>query len=148
MADLLSAADRACRDQGRALTAARRRVLELVCASHVALGAYDILAILNKGGGRVAPVAVYRALDFLIEMGLVHRLASRNAFVACARPAASHGAQFLICDGCGTVAEMADREIEAAVAGGARRAGFALRMPMVEITGLCPQCQGCESRDG
>jgi Fur family zinc uptake transcriptional regulator len=140
VADLLAAADHACRSRGRTLTAARRRVLELVCASHVALGAYDILATLNKGGGRVAPIAVYRALDFLIEMGLVHRLASRNAFIACAHPAASHGAQFLICDRCGTVAETADREIEAAVARGARKAGFAMRVPVVEIAGLCPQC--------
>lgn len=146
VADLLAAADRACRAKGRTLTAGRRRVFELVCESHAALGAYDILGRLNAGGGRIAPIAVYRALDFLIEMGLVHRLASRNAFIACAHPSASHGAQFLICDRCGTVAETDDQDIDKALAKGARKAGFAMRLPVVEITGLCPQCGGRDNR--
>jgi len=147
VADLLAAADRACHARGRGLTAARRRVLEILCESHAALGAYDILARLNAGGGRIAPIAVYRTLDFLIETGLVHRLASRNAFIACAHPNSRHGAQFMICDDCGVVAELADRGIEAALARRARAAGFAPRAPLVEIAGLCPRCGGAGGGD-
>ena len=87
----LADADALCARQGVRLTALRRRVLELVWQSHKPLGAYDILGTLSEEDGRrAAPPTVYRALDFLMENGLIHRIASLNAFIGCVRPEHSH----------------------------------------------------------
>jgi Fur family zinc uptake transcriptional regulator len=88
---------------------------------------------------------VRRALDFLIEQGLVHRLASLNAFIACARPSDEHGAQFLICKRCGRVAELADPAVRQAIDKGARRADFTVAAPMVEVVGICAPCREREA---
>ena len=141
IADALAEAERRCAERGVRLTAQRRRVLEILLERHVPVGAYDILARLADEGRPTAPVAVYRALDFLKNHGLVHRLASLNAFVACAHPGGEHGAQFLICDGCHTVAEIDHRSIGQAVLGAAAEVGFAVDRPVIEIGGLCPTCQ-------
>ena len=82
------------------------------------------------------------ALDFLAENGLVHKLHSRNAFIACSHPDEGHGAQFLICTRCDRIAEIADRKVERGVIAAARVAGFTVRRPMIEIEGLCPHCGG------
>ena len=137
----LEAAEQVCRDHQARLTPQRRRVLEILLADHVAVGAYEIVDRLADGGRRPAPTIVYRALDFLIELGLVHRLASLNAFIACGHPGAVHGAQFLICDRCGVVAELADPELTEAVRMAAMRANFAVVRPVVEIAGRCPACR-------
>ena len=86
-------------------------------------------------------IAVYRALDFLMEQGFVHRLASRNAFLGCGHPDTNHQAQFLICDSCGSVAELADSRIVDAIADRAGRSGFAVAGHVVEIQGTCPDCR-------
>ena len=92
----LSEADVLCAQKGLRLTALRRRVLELVWQSHKPLGAYDILAVLSEQDGRrAAPPTVYRALDFLLDNGLVHRIASLNAFIGCSHPEHAHQGQFL-----------------------------------------------------
>jgi len=96
---------------------------------------------LADGGRRLALVTVYRALDFLIEHGLVHRLASLNAYIACAHAPAEHGAQFLICGRCGTVGELADNKVERAIAKAASDVGFAVAAPVVEVAGLCILCR-------
>lgn len=145
VADLLDAADQVCAERGVRLTAQRRQVLEIVAHRHAAIGAYEIMERMAEGGRRPAPVTVYRALDFLIEQGLVHRLASLNAFIACAHPAATHGAQFLICKQCGRVAELADPAVRQAIEQGARRASFTVLTPMVEVVGLCAPCRKREA---
>jgi Fur family zinc uptake transcriptional regulator len=117
----------------------RRQVLTAIWESHVPIGAYDILAQLNTGGGRNAPMAVYRALDFLLEHGLVHRVASLNAFVGCAHPGEAHGSQFLICRVCGSVGEINTKAINVAVARAAP--GFAVENEVIEISGVCPHCR-------
>lgn len=137
----LAAAERICRDRQARLTPQRRRVLEVLLADHVAVGAYEIADRLAENGRRPAPTIIYRALDFLIEVGLVHRLASLNAFIACGHPGSAHGAQFLICNGCGLVAEISDPRLAGAVAEAARRVDFAVLRPIVEITGRCPACR-------
>ena len=137
----LEAAEQLCRDHQARLTPQRRRVLEILLADHVAVGAYEIVDRLADGGRRPAPTIVYRALDFLIELGLVHRVASLNAFIACGHPGAVHGAQFLICDSCGLIAELADPALTAAVREAARRADFDVMRPIVEIAGRCPACR-------
>lgn len=155
VADALAEAERVCRGTGARFTPQRRRVLEIVLASHQPVGAYDILARLNENGGRTAPITVYRALDFLMAQGLVHRLQSRNAYIGCSGPhahenhgPAGQGTQFLICGGCGAVAEMTDPSIVRAIRKRAETAGFTIADPVVEVEGTCPNCAGGDSGAG
>ena len=142
LAAILSAAQQVCVRQGARLTAGRRRVLEVVADRHGAIGAYEIIDALAAGGrSRPAPMTVYRALDFLIGHGLVHRLASRNAYVACRHPGEVHAAQFLVCTACGTIGEIADDGLNAAVTAAAGHEDFAARAPLVEIEGVCARCR-------
>lgn len=141
-ADALQRADQVCQARGARLTDTRRRVLEVIWDSHAPIGAYDILAKLNTGGGRNAPMAVYRALDFLIDNGLVHRLDSKNAFVGCSHPEEQHRAQFLICDACGTVAELASKAVQDVIGRAARAKGFRVDYVVIEASGRCPNCVG------
>jgi Fur family zinc uptake transcriptional regulator len=138
---ILVAGERVCAAHGARLTAGRRRVLEIVASRHGAMGAYQIIDSLAGSGRRPAPMTVYRALEFLIEHGLVHRLASRNAFVACRHPGRMHAAQFLMCRGCGVVGEISDDGLVAAVVARAEGEGFAAQTPLIEIEGLCRQCE-------
>src|SRR6202521_1791611 len=107
-ADALSHAVALCAERGERLTPMRRRVLEILAASHTPLGAYEIMDRIGRQGPRPAPITVYRALDFLRENGLVHRIESRNAFIACVHDhATSDPVVFLICEKCGAVGEAA-----------------------------------------
>jgi Fur family zinc uptake transcriptional regulator len=146
MSAALAAAERLCARRGARLTEIRRRVLELVWRSHEPVGAYAVLERLARERGPVAPPTVYRALDFLIAHGLVHRIASRNAFIGCAHPDRDHIGQFLVCSDCGSAAELDDRRIDRAIRSGAEAAGFVVEHPVVELAGRCPQCRA-KSRD-
>jgi Fur family zinc uptake transcriptional regulator len=137
----LEQADEVCRRQGARLTELRRRVLELVWHSHAPVGAYRLMELLARERGAVAPPTVYRALDFLAQHGLVHRIESLNAFVGCRRPAASHRAWFLICRDCGRVAEFDDAELSRSLDRRVEAAGFAADGERVEIVGCCAQCR-------
>lgn len=137
----LDRAEAVCARRGARLTALRRRVLEIVWSGHRPIGAYDVLEHLTGDGRRAAPPTVYRALDFLLEHGLVHRVASLNAFVGCAQPGHGGNGQFLICRRCGSAAELRDTAIAEAIDGAARQRGFATEAHTVEIAGLCPNCR-------
>lgn len=137
---ILAHAEGVCRTRGTRLTVQRRRVLEIVASSHAAIGAYAIMDRLKEDGGRPAPIAVYRALDFLIANSLVHRIASRNAYVACTRVGPHHGSQFLICRRCGTVGEMTSERVWQALVGAAAGAGFSVVAPVIEVEGECAAC--------
>ena len=137
----LAAAEELCRQRGLRLTPLRRRVLELVWNSHRPVGAYALLEQLKGRAGRVAPATVYRALDFLLAQGLVHRLASLNAFAGCVRPGKPHAGQFLICASCQSLTELDDPQLTGALAESAAAAGFELHHPTVELHGLCPGCR-------
>ncbi|WP_278378293.1 zinc uptake transcriptional repressor Zur [Stutzerimonas kunmingensis] len=138
----LAEADSLCARQGVRLTALRKRVLELVWQSHRPLGAYDILAVLSEQDGRrAAPPTVYRALDFLLENGLVHRIASLNAFIGCNHPEHPHQGQFLICRHCHTAIELEQRAIAEAIDSAAGSVGFAVEGQTVEVAGLCSNCR-------
>ena len=141
VADALSEAARLCRDRGVRLTALRSRVLEIVWQSHKPLGAYDILAVLAAEGRSAAPPTVYRALEFLLEQGLVHRLSSLNAFVGCSRPGHAGSGQFLICQACGNAAELDDSNVERAIARSALSQDFDVLRHTVEISGVCRECR-------
>ena len=126
-----------------ALTPARRRVLDALRAEGRAVGAYDILDRLTASTGkRVAPISVYRALDWLRDQGLVHRLASRNAYLACGH---SHGSRetvvFLICDSCRRVSEATSPPLADALAGLAAERDFEGGHEVVEIAGRCAACR-------
>lgn len=146
IATALSKADAACSASGRRLTPLRRRVLELVWGSHTPVKAYDLLATLGRERNQAAPPTVYRALDFLQEAGLVHRIASMNAYVGCGEPGETHAGQFLICKRCGTVAELDEPALSATIAASAARLGFEVRRETIEIEGLCADCRGAAPR--
>jgi Fur family zinc uptake transcriptional regulator len=137
----LARADALCERQGAKLTATRRRVLELVWGSHEPIGAYDILERLSASGRRAAPPTVYRALDFLLVQGLIHRIESRNAFVGCAEPDAPHSGQFLLCTTCGNAQEIVDAGIQDAVRSTTGRVGFRADRVTIEVGGVCARCQ-------
>ena len=130
-----------CAKRGARFTVLRRRVLEILWQSHRPLGAYEILEVLTGDGRSAAPPTVYRALDFLLENRLVHRIASRNAYVGCSRPGHTAAGQFLICEDCGSAAEVTDGQLERAIGSAAESAGFAASEHTVEISGKCPNCR-------
>ncbi|MCF8481473.1 MAG: transcriptional repressor [Rhodospirillum sp.] len=145
----LAEAKARCEDKGAKLTAARSRVLEILLrdAVHGALGAYDIIErIAEAGQSRPAPMSVYRALDFLVELGLVHRITSLNAFVACAHPRKDHGAQFLICRNCRAVTELTDTGVNLILKGAADAVDFEPEPAIVEVPGLCVHCRSGTAR--
>lgn len=136
----LSTAERLCTLRGARLTPLRRRVLELVWRSHDPVGAYGILGALRGERRAAAPPTVYRALEFLTEQGLVHRIESLNAYVGCADPEHGHASQFLICARCGAATELHDRRVQGAIGEDARTLGFRMQSLVVEAIGLCPNC--------
>lgn len=139
--DALDRARLLCEQRGTRLTALRQRVLALVWASHRPQGAYAILGAMADEGQRVAPLTVYRALDFLVANGLVHRVESLNAYVGCPEPGRPHSGQFLVCTRCGNAAELTDKRINRAIAESAGAVGFQVQTQTVEVRGLCPACQ-------
>jgi Fur family zinc uptake transcriptional regulator len=144
-----TALDRAaavCAEHGARLTELRRQVLELVWRGHEPAGAYDILEGLRGSHPGAAPPTVYRALDFLLEQGLIHRIESLNAYVGCSRPERAHVSQFLICGKCGTAAEIDEPAIARAVLRRAGELGFAVERQTIEIRGLCPRCAPTAAR--
>jgi Fur family zinc uptake transcriptional regulator len=140
--DAMAEAEATCRERGERLTPIRRSVLAALLASHKPLGAYEIIERVAPGGSRLAPITVYRALEFLRENGLVHRIESRNAFIACVHNhALSDLVVFLICERCGTVGEAASADVAATLASAARAAGFTPGSPVIEIGGVCAHCR-------
>jgi Fur family zinc uptake transcriptional regulator len=141
-ADAIAHAEAACAEQGERLTTLRRLVLEAVASSHKPVGAYEIMDMLAGDKRRPAPVTVYRALEFLMKHGFVHRIESRNAYFACAHNHDSGAiVAFLVCDACGTVGEATTAAMGQLVAGVARKAGFKPSMSVIEITGTCSNCR-------
>jgi Fur family zinc uptake transcriptional regulator len=140
--DALSSADAICARRGTRLTPIRRRVLEALLASHQPLGAYDLIERLGSRGDKPAPITVYRALDFLRDNGLVHRIESRNAFIACAHNhERADPVVFLICEKCGAVGEAAAAAVADTIRSASRAAGFTPKTPVIEITGICTHCK-------
>ena len=115
VASALDDAKAVCSERGARLTPVRQRVLEIIWQSHRPLGAYAILDVLSGEGHSPAPPTVYRALEFLLMHGLVHRLSSLNAFIGCARPGHPGAGQFLLCTNCGAAAELNDAAVERAM---------------------------------
>ena len=139
-ADLLTRAERLCERRGARLTDQRRDVLACVAQSHAAVGAYDVIERMAHLRARPAPITVYRALDFLQAHGLVHKIESRNAFIACSHPHDGEPAALLICEACGTVAEVDAPEAFASLHSRARAQGFSPERAVIEMSGHCGHC--------
>ena len=137
---VLVAAEVICAEKGLRLTPVRRKVLELLLQEHRALGAYAILDMLSKAGFGSQPPVAYRALDFLVEHGFVHKVERLNAFVACMHPDETHSPAFMICRLCDTVAETSSAPAKVALGAAAREAGFRIEKTVVEAEGVCPDC--------
>jgi Fur family transcriptional regulator, zinc uptake regulator len=141
-ADAITHAERVCAERAQKFTPIRRQVLQALLSSHRPLGAYEVIDELAKSMPRPAPITVYRALDFLMENGLVHRIESRNAYLACAHDHEQTAmVAFLICDRCGSVGEIPAAPVAHSVNAAARASGFAPKMSVVEIAGTCAHCQ-------
>ncbi len=137
---VLGRAEVLCRERGVRLTDQRKVVLRLLCESDKPLSAYDLLDRMRGVIKNPAPPTVYRALDFLLEQGLVHKLESLHAYVGCTHPEHPHASQFLICGECGEVAEMEDPRIARSLQAAGTAVGFHTRRPLVELLGTCAKC--------
>lgn len=140
MTSALKQAQQLCKANGQRLTKIRELVLKLIWQSHKPLGAYDLLPAIAEAGFNSAPPTVYRALDFLQEQGLVHRLATLNAFIGCSHAGEKHQGYFLICRECGTTVELESSEIQGSISRCAQSSGFSVEQENVELLGLCPNC--------
>ena len=143
--DALAMAHTICLQRGARLTPLREKVLELVWTSHSPIGAYGVLAELTKQESRPAqPPTVYRALDFLQEQGLVHRLSSINAYIGCTHPDShsnTYCSSFFICNNCHIAIEVESENITQALENSAQDHGFAINGAAIELTGLCCNCR-------
>lgn len=154
---LLDRAEALCTHQGARLTQQRREILGLILSVNAPVGAYDLLEQMKSPDRRPAPPTVYRALDFLLEHGLIHRIERLSAFVPCIHllhddhaagcdhdhdhdSICLHTAQFLICRSCKSVIEITNPSILEAVRATCREQGFVIQSSSIEIEGLCAQC--------
>ncbi len=140
---LLNRASAICESRGVRLTDLRRQVLGLILSREAPTGAYDLLDQLRSTRHGAAPPTVYRALEFLQEQGLVHKLERLSAFVGCIAEEdhQDHAAQFFICRSCGKVPELEDHELAHALADAARRLGFTVSKATIEAEGQCAVCR-------
>ncbi|MDC8829858.1 transcriptional repressor [Alteromonas gilva] len=134
-----------CEQRGARFTPLREKVYQLMLERHGPMGAYDLLDNLKETESGAKPATVYRALDFLLDFGLIHRLESTNAFVACYHFGCHHPVQFLICDSCGDVSEIQSEGLKETLDNQAKQYGFKVSKQTIEAHGLCADCQESES---
>lgn len=129
-----------CEHKGARFTHLREKVYQLLLSKQGAVGAYDLLDQLKETESTAKPATVYRTLDFLLEFGLIHRLESTNAFVACHHFDCNHPVQFLICDKCGKVKEIQSEGLKETLDKQAESFGFQVTKQTIEAHGTCAQC--------
>ena len=138
---ILASARQHCEDKGARFTPLRETVYGLLLKHDGAVGAYDLLDELKETEDNAKPATVYRTLDFLLELGLIHKLESANAFVACHHFGCSHPVQFLICDTCGNVEEIQSVGLKDTLEKQASTRGFKVSSQTIEAHGICSACQ-------
>ena len=139
--DRLAEAEQLCTQNGARLTPLRREVLELILNAQGPIGAYDLLAKMKSAADRpAAPPTVYRALDFLLSKGLIHRLSSINAYIPCCHPREGHQAAFLICTSCQSVKEASAQGLLQQLDDLAHSDQFSAHHSIIEISGICQRC--------
>jgi Fur family transcriptional regulator, zinc uptake regulator len=137
----LDEAAKVCTEHGAQFTELRRSVLNLILQADAPLTAYQLLDRLKETRKTAVPPTIYRALDFLMEQGLIHKVERLNAFVPCSDADHTHHAvQFLICKKCGTVAEIEDHSVSKALERAAEKQGFHPSNAVVELDGTCANC--------
>jgi len=136
----ISTAERLCNKRGVQLTPIRHKILELIWNSHKAIKAYDLLDQIRPINDAAKPSTVYRALDFLLEQGLIHRVESLNAFVGCHSSGTRHDQLLLICTACHNVEERSAPDVFRALDDEMQNAMFAPQRKTIEIHGLCKDC--------
>lgn len=139
----LQRAQTLCDDNKARLTPIRETVLRTIWASHRPLGAYDIVENMGNENPekRIQAPTVYRAIDFLLEQGLIHRIASLNAYIGCPFPGNNHSHFFLICRSCSAVAECSAEQLNSMISQTVERTGFQVESQTIEILGLCSECK-------
>lgn len=143
---LLAQAEQICLQRNVRLTPQRMEVLRLMSVQHGAISAYDLLDLLRETEPQAKPPTIYRALDFLLEQGFIHKVESTNSYVMCHHPEEpSHTSALFICHRCGQVTEQTTSEIQAHLEALAQKTGFTLRHSVVEAHGLCGECSSVES---
>ncbi len=142
--NVLSHADHLIAEQGLRMTPVRRAALEILLSRQKAMGAYEVLEKLAEQGFGNQPPVAYRALEFLVDNGLAHKVRRLNAFAACTQPETAHRPVFLICRSCDAVAEASSEPVQSALALAAAHEDFLIERVNVEVLGLCPTCQAPE----
>ena len=133
--------EKACEARGLNLTPIRANALRLIAEAGRPVKAYELLDLMKATHEGAAPPTVYRALDFLLEAGFIHKLSSINAYVGCHHPGGDpHAVPFLICDNCHSATELEDDSIVSALDASARALGFAPQAQTLEVHGLCATC--------
>jgi len=140
-AEHIAEAERRCAEAGESLTPLRRRVFELLLDQNGPAKAYDLLPLLDSDKGAAKPPTIYRALDFLVRLGLAHRIESLNAFMACGIGACERSTIFLICEKCGGAEEFDAGHALVDLSEAAKKDGFAIRRTMIEASGVCGACK-------
>jgi Fur family zinc uptake transcriptional regulator len=148
VASQLEAAQAHCRVQGSRLTTQRKEILELLLLRGGSAKAYDLQDDMRARHGRVAPSTVYRALEFLMDQHLVHRVDALNTFIVCTAEHAAHHPLLLVCSRCQAVTELQDDEAYEAVRSKLRQADSGFVESDIEVKGICGQCRAQERRAG
>lgn len=138
---ILAKARAHCDAKGARFTPLREKVFALMLDKQGPVGAYELLDELKESEAAAKPATVYRALDFLLDFGFVHRLESSNAFVACRHFGCEHPVQFLICDSCGDVTEIQSESLAETLHALAKLHGFKVEKQTIEAHGMCTKCQ-------
>ena len=138
---ILQTAEQICLKNNVRLTDIRRHVLELICANHKAIGAYKLLDLFREQDPKAKPVTIYRALDFLMEAGLVHKIESLNAFIACLQAEHQHMSAILICDQCKNAYEIDATSAYESLFSLSEAVQFKPQCLTLELHGICASCQ-------
>ncbi|MGD8107573.1 zinc uptake transcriptional repressor Zur [Pantoea sp. FN0302] len=143
---ILSQAEKICLQRNVRLTPQRLEVLRLMAEQNTAISAYDLLDLLRASEPQAKPPTIYRALDFLLEQGFIHRVESNNSYVVCHHfEEPRHTSAMLICDRCGTVSEQHAQGVETVLQLLSQQSGFSLRNSVIEAHGLCAGCKDVEN---
>lgn len=143
---LIAQAENLCRQRSAQLTPRRLEVLRLLAQQAGAISAYDLLDLLRVSKPRAKPPTVYRALDFLLQQGIIHRVESDNSYILChhlEEPA--HTSALFICDQCRLVVERTTSDIGDALRQLAKKFGFSVNHSVIEAHGLCSLCRAADA---
>lgn len=139
---LTKAAQHALVDAGEQWTDMRADIFDVLATFEKPASAYDIADLVSKKRGkRVAPNSVYRILDLFVANNLANRVESANAYLVNSHPGCLHDCIFLICDSCGTATHIDDDKLSGSVRAAAEQAGFAEVRPVIEVRGVCADCE-------